>query len=265
MKHRAAKDPDTPTEAASPASTNAEEARDRLIVVLVSTRNPLNIGAAARAMCNFGFQELRVVNAYSPAFREAKSAVGASALLKHAQEFQTLAEAIADCSLVVGTTAAHRRKIDQELKLLPDAAGLIRSRLQANVSGRVALLFGSEKRGLSNQDLSLCHWLLRIPTSHQCPSMNLGQAVAVCLFELSRNPTSQLTTVHSRDANAEELERVTASLADVLRLCGYSKPPWNSRAEEKLRRFVRSLSLTQSNVDVLQGMLHQMRWRMTNQ
>src|SRR5689334_22672216 len=125
--------------------------QDRLIVILVSTRNPLNIGAAARAMSNFGFRHLRVVKPYSPAFREAKSAVGATALLKRAQEFDTLAKAIADCPLIVGTTAGRARKVDQELRSLPDAAPTIRRRLR---SGRVALLFGSEKRGLSNQDLS---------------------------------------------------------------------------------------------------------------
>jgi tRNA C32,U32 (ribose-2'-O)-methylase TrmJ len=80
----------------------------RLFVVLVATRNPLNIGAAARAMSNFGFVNLRVVNPYELAFREARSAVGASGLLKNAKEYKTVAEAVADCSLVVGTTDARK-------------------------------------------------------------------------------------------------------------------------------------------------------------
>ncbi|HKD14548.1 MAG TPA: TrmH family RNA methyltransferase, partial [Candidatus Angelobacter sp.] len=80
---------------------------DRLCVVLVSTRNPLNIGAAARAMSNFGFSCLRLVNPYEPSFREARSAVGASELLASAAEYKTVAEAVADCTLVVGTTAAR--------------------------------------------------------------------------------------------------------------------------------------------------------------
>ncbi|HKR94705.1 MAG TPA: RNA methyltransferase, partial [Candidatus Angelobacter sp.] len=134
---------------------------DQLCVVLVSTRNPLNIGAAARAMSNLGFSRLRVVNPYEASFREARSAVGAAPLLKNAEEYKTVAEAVADCSLVIGTTAAHNRELHQPLKLLPQAAPMIRKRLK---SGRVALLFGSEKRGLSNADLSHCHWLLHIPT-----------------------------------------------------------------------------------------------------
>ena len=78
---------------------------DRLRVVLVATRNPLNIGAAARAMSNFGFSRLRVVNPYEVAFREARSAVGASAVLASAEQYKNVTEAVADCTLVVGTTA----------------------------------------------------------------------------------------------------------------------------------------------------------------
>src|SRR5438876_1169058 len=90
---------------------SSESLLDRLCVVLVATRNPLNIGAAARAMTNFGFSRLRVVNPFQIAFREAKSAVGASAVLKRAEEHPNVAEAVADCTLVVGTTAARDRQL----------------------------------------------------------------------------------------------------------------------------------------------------------
>src|SRR6201987_196857 len=161
---------------------------DRLRVVLVATRNPLNIGAAARAMSNFGFRRLRVVRPYEPAFREARSAVGASALLAKAGKFKPVAGAVAVCPLVVDTTAVGKRTLQHTLRRLEDGARLIRKRLKSN---RVALLFGSEKTGLSNEDLSHCHWLIRIPTREQNISMNLGQAVAVCLYELIRD--AQLT------------------------------------------------------------------------
>ncbi len=236
--------------------------QDRLIVILVSTRNPLNIGAAARAMSNFGFRHLRVVKPYSPAFREAKSAVGATALLKRAQEFDTLAQAIADCGLVVGTTAGRARKLDQDLRSLPDAAPTMRRRLR---SGPVALLFGSEKRGLSNQDLSWCHWLLRIPTSEQSPSMNLGQAVAVCLYALSQSRTARAKKADKNSAASGELDRVANSLADALQISEYFKSSLEFQAEEKLRRFVRRLSLTQADAHLLLGMLRQMKWKMAKQ
>ena len=125
------------------------DVRENLRVVLVATRNPLNLGAAARAMSNFGFAHLRVVNPYDVAFREARSAVGASRCLANAEEFKSVAEAVADCALVVGTTAVRHRELQHPLRRLEYGARLIRKQL---ASGRVALLFGSEKVGLSNED-----------------------------------------------------------------------------------------------------------------
>ncbi len=156
---------------------------DRLCVVLVETSNPLNIGAAARAMSNFGALRMRVVNPYDVAFREARSAVGGAPVLQDAVEFGSLAEAVADCTLVVGTTAVRHRELHHALRRLETGAGLIREEL---TTGSVALVFGPEKTGLSNDDLSHCHWLMSIPTREQHISMNLGQAVAVCLYELVR-------------------------------------------------------------------------------
>ena len=89
-----------------------------LRVVLVSPRNPLNIGAAARAMSNFGFDELRLVNPYEVAFREARSAVNAGAVLKGVREFATVAKAVADCALVVGTTSIGHRALEHPLRRL---------------------------------------------------------------------------------------------------------------------------------------------------
>src|SRR5215472_199855 len=194
---------------------------DRLCVVLVSTRNPLNIGAAARTMGNFGFSDLRLVNPYEPSFREARSAVGASELLGKATAYKSVAEAIADCTLVVGTTAARNRELHQPLRQLAVGVRLIRRRL---ASGRVALLFGSEKRGLSNEDLSYCHWLMRIPTSEAHVSMNLGQAVAVCLYEIARDAKATGKPEKHKIAAAAEIERITTTLFEVLQASGYVKP-----------------------------------------
>ena len=134
---------------------------DRLRVVLVRSRNPLNIGAAARAMSNFGFAHLRVVTPYGPAFREARSAVGAADVLETAEEYGSVAEAVGDCALVVGTTAVGKRSIQHDIARLERGAEQLRKGLSA---GNVALLFGSERTGLSNKDFSHCHWLMRIPT-----------------------------------------------------------------------------------------------------
>jgi len=192
-----------------------------LFIVLVSTRNPLNIGAVARAMSNFGFFKLRVVNPYDVAWREARSAVGASQLLADAQEFKSVPDAVADCSLVIGTTAASNRELQHPLKSLPVAARDIRKRITKE---DIAILFGSEKRGLSKDDLSHCHWLLRIPTRPDHASMNLGQAVAVTLYELARISTRALKDAGAQAATSADLERLTAQLLELLDHSGYIKP-----------------------------------------
>jgi len=225
--------------------------------VLVATRNPLNIGAAARALTNFGFTQLRVVNPYTVAFRTAKSAVGASAVLKRAQQYSSVAEAIADCSLVVGTTAVRDRKLEHQVRTLQQAAPLVRRRMR---TGRVALLFGSEKRGLSNQDFSYCHWLLQITTHPEQPSMNLGQAVAVSLYEISRSSKSALVSEGQPPATAAELDRLAGSFLDALRTSGYATK--GGQDEEVLRRLVRRLKLSGADTQLLLGMLRQMRWKM---
>jgi len=187
---------------------------DRLRVVLVASRNPLNIGAAARAMSNFGFLRLRVVNPHDVAFREARSAVGASQVLANAEEFKSVAEAVADCTLVVGTTAVGTRELQHPVRRLEVGAQLIRKRL---ASGNVALLFGSEKVGLTNENLSHCHWLMRIPTREQHRSVNLGQAVAICMYELVRGSMAVTRSPEKQAAaTAGEVERVATVLLELL-------------------------------------------------
>jgi len=233
--------------------------RDRLRVVLVATRNPLNLGAAARAMSNFGFLRLRVVNPYQVAFREARSATDAAALLARAEEYKSVAEAVADCTLVAGTTAGRSRELHHPLRRLEEGARLIRRRLR---SGRVALVFGSEKRGLSNQDLSHCHWLLRIPTREEHASMNLGQAVAVSLYELAREARTPGGPEKIQAAAAGEMERLTGLLLESLAASGYLSPRSGAATREKVRRLVRRLRLPASDAEVWLGMLRQMAWKL---
>jgi TrmH family RNA methyltransferase len=228
---------------------------DRLHVVLVSTRNPLNIGAVARAMSNFGFGRLSVVAPYDAAFREARSAVGAPELLKSAAEFTSVADAVAGCSLVVGTTAVRTRALVHPLQRLEQGASLIREHLPA---GRVALLFGSEKRGLSKNDMTHCHWLMRIPTVDANVSMNLGQAVAVCLYELVREAGSSTAGAPEALADAAELERMTLALFDALVASGYVKRGSEASSLEKARRLVRRMSLNAKDAETWTGALGKM-------
>ncbi len=238
---------------------SAQGLLDHLRVVLVSTRNPLNIGAAARAMSNFGVLRLRLVNPYDPSFREAQSAVGAAELLKNAEEFTSLADAVSDCSLVVGTTAARDRELQHPLHSLPSAAPMIRQHLG---SGNVALLFGSEKRGLSKDDLSHCHWLMHIPTRQEHLSMNLGQSVAVCLYEIVRKLPAESAATSSKPATSVELDRLTEVLRDALAASSYMKAGAAAATEDKLRRLMRRLALNSEDAELLLGMFRKLLWKL---
>jgi TrmH family RNA methyltransferase len=232
---------------------------DRLRVVLVSTRNPLNIGAAARALSNFGFSRLRVVNPFEPSFREARSAVGAASLLREAEQFPSVAEAVADCSLVVGTSALRNRDPEQPVRRLEEGARLIRRRM---ASGTVALLFGSEKLGLSNEDLSHCHWLMRIPTQEAHGSMNLGQAVAVSLYALIRDRRPAALAVEKSYARSGDVDRLDSLLVKILEASGYVKEPASAVSRNKMRRLVRRLQLSREDIPVWLGMLRQIAWKL---
>jgi TrmH family RNA methyltransferase len=234
---------------------------DHLRVVLVDVRNPLNIGAAARAMSNFGFERLRVVNPYDVAFEGARSAVGAAAVLATAEKYETVAEAVADCSLVVGTTAIGHRDLQHSIQRLEVGAPVIRGHL---ATGACALLFGSEKFGLSNADMSHCHWLMHIPTRDEHASMNLGQAVAICLYELARDPAALAVPEKGSPASAAEVERITETLLAALRASAYPKLNSSDSFHGAVRRLVRRLHLQTGDAEFLLGMLRQMVWKMKN-
>jgi tRNA/rRNA methyltransferase len=240
-------------------ATSITEELDRLRLVLVATHNPLNIGAAARAMSNFGVLHLRVVKPYDVAFREARSAMAAAKVLKDAEQFDAVAESVADCSLVVGTTAAHKRELHHPLVGLDAGVKPIRNELKSG--NKVALLFGSEKRGLLNEDLAHCHWLMRIPTREEHGSMNLGQAVAVTLYALARDTKAAATVKTAKTARAGDVERISSVLLEALRESGYLKPPSSLSADDKIRRLVRRLNIPADDAEVWLGILRQILWK----
>jgi TrmH family RNA methyltransferase len=237
-------------------------AGDRVNLVLVRTRNPLNIGAAARAMSNFGFSHLRVVRPYDVAFREARSAVGAAHVLRRAQIYESTAEAVADCELVVGTSAIGSRQLRIPVKSLEAGAKLIRKKM---LSQKVAILFGSEKSGLSSDDLDHCNFLLHVPTRGEHLSMNLGQAVAVCLYELSRGRIKVESTDKLVGASAGDLERFTQLLLEAAAASGYSRQTTTAATSEKFRRLVRRLCIQADDAGVLLGLVRQILWKLRRQ
>jgi tRNA/rRNA methyltransferase len=222
-----------------------------LEVVLVSPRNPLNIGAAARAMANFGFSRLTVVAPYEEHWREARSAVGAENLLQNAKRTESLAEAVAGCTLVVGTGMLTYRKPEQPVLPLPELPPLVERAVAAG--GRVALVFGPEKRGLTRQDLSYCHILAEIPTDARQPSMNLGQAVAVCLYELAVRPSAPATNAAQGIAKkfpdeagvhpvSGDLDLLAGVIGQVMRAADYSPANMQEANRHDLRLLLRRLA-----------------------
>jgi tRNA/rRNA methyltransferase len=252
--------------------------RDRLQVVLVSPRNPLNIGAAARAMANFGFTSLAVVAPYEEHWREAKSAVGASDLLQNARCTPCLAESVADCTLVIGTGTRAHRKPEQPVIPLPELTPFAGAELTRG--GRVALVFGPEKRGLTREDLALCNVLVEIPTDPRQPSMNLGQAVAVCLYELAarRNPPqkpartepqpSRSGTDHaaptstSDPASARDLELLAGVVAETMQAANYSPAAMQKANRHDLDLLLRRLQLERRDARRILGLFRRILWRL---
>jgi tRNA C32,U32 (ribose-2'-O)-methylase TrmJ len=259
-------------------------------VALVRPRNPLNIGAAARAMANFGFRDLVVVNPYQPSWQETRSAVGAEDVVKSARAVATLLEAAGDASVVVGTTSGSRRHLARDLLSLDDLPVWIERYLHGRSGGaeskrarrsntargrtraaarpqRAALLFGSEKTGLSNLEMSYCHTLVRIPTSADCPSMNLGQAVAVCCYELTRlglaSTRAPAPRIHRSDpATLQSLSHLFDRAARVLDAVGYLQPKSRGATLLKLRQFLVELGLTNYDARILGGILAQIEWKL---
>jgi TrmH family RNA methyltransferase len=211
-------------------------------------------------MSNFGFTRMRVVKPYDAAFREARSAVRSRYILEQAQIFDNVATAIAGCTLVAGTTALGHRDLHIPLYRLEAAAQIINEHAH---SSSIALLFGSEKFGLSNEDISHCHWLLRIPTREEHGSMNLGQAVAICLYELRRDAeAAEKRFPPPERASAGDHERITGMALEVLSRSGYINEITSQSAELKIRRLIRRLEIPASDAEIWLGIWRQILWKL---
>jgi TrmH family RNA methyltransferase len=224
----------------------------RVAFVLVRPRNPNNIGAVARAMANFGAADLRLVEPFAPAWEESRAAVGGEALLKRARVL-TLAEAVADSTLVLGT-GDGRRAVRRPLVDLPGLDAYLKDCIPARA--RVAILFGSEKTGLSNAELAHCRAVVRIPTQEKVPSMNLGQAAAVIAYELSRTPSAaapRLPRLAAATAGQRE-DLVQWALRAMDRL-GYMKDAPAASKAERARRALQRLPLLSEDAGFLRALL----------
>jgi TrmH family RNA methyltransferase len=220
-------------------------------IVLVHPRDPNNIGAVARAMKNFGFQDLTIVAPHPPTWEEITSAVHAGDLLTGARVVPTLAAAIEDRTLVVGTLDRTRVEGRQKLYTPLDLRGE-----PGLTAARLALVFGSEKHGLVNDDLSHCQRLMSIPTRPGCPSMNLGQAVAVCCYELVREPVvAAAIPAPPEPATAGAVERALALGVETLRKIDFVLPGNEPDLTRRIRASLMRFGMTRYDVEMLCGIL----------
>lgn len=227
--------------------------------VLVRPRNPLNIGAAARAMANFGFSDLAVVKPYAPVWQETRSAVGAEKLVLAARACASLEEATGDVSLVVGTTALRDRRPDRPVVSLPDLAEYLQKNYPEVAAGksRAALLFGSEKTGLSGPYLARCQFWLTIPTSPETPSMNLGQAVALCAYAWSQVLGARVLQTPpdpGLPATIEERRRLARQALAVFDMAGYLPFLGPREKMQKIRQRFLAWRLQRRDVALLHGL-----------
>ncbi|HEY5850535.1 MAG TPA: RNA methyltransferase [Lysobacter sp.] len=248
----------------SPA-THAPGPADRLRIVLVGTQHPGNIGSAARAMKTMGLARLVLVAPEkAPSVESYALAAGADDVLAAATTCATLAEAVADCRLVLGCTARSRRVALEEL-LPRDAAA--RAVGEAGAGAEVALVFGRERTGLTNDELQLCHASVHIPANPDYSSLNLAAAVQVLSYELrlavlaSASPTAQAAEADAaaerRDTPAShaEMEGFFAQLADTLDAIDFHKGRAPESAMRKLRRLYLRAGLDSREVRILRGIL----------
>jgi len=224
-------------------------------VVLVETSHPGNIGAAARAIKNMGLERLVLVRPKAFPHPEASArASGATDVLERAQVVDSVEAGLADCGLVVATTARDR---DQNMRVLDvrDAA----ARLVAECArGPVAVLFGNERTGLTNEELSLAHALLRIPANPGYSSLNLAMAVQLVGYEIwrARGALHSAAPQAVPLATAADMERLYAHLAEVLEQVGFrDRTASGTHLMERLRRLLNRAELDQNEANILRGIL----------
>lgn len=224
-------------------------------VVLVETSHPGNIGAVARAMKNMGLEKLVLVRPKEFPHSEASArASGATDVLERATVVDTLEAGIADCGFIVATTARDR---DQNIRVLDVREGAERL-VAESARGPVALLFGNERTGLTNEELSLAHLLLRIPANPAYASLNLAMAVQLVTYEVYRARGAYHVSAPGLVpfATAGEMERLYAHLAEVLEQVGFrDRTASGTHLMERIRRFLNRAELDQNEANILRGIL----------
>lgn len=223
-------------------------------IVLVDTSHPGNVGAAARAMKNMGLEELVLVRPREfPSAEATARASGADDLLARARVVDDIAEAIAGCGLVLGTSA-RPRAANWTVHDPRAAAGLV---FEAAAERPVAILFGNERNGLSNEDLVPCHALLNVPADPRYESLNLAQAVQIVTWEIrmSRRPQVRRLEPEAPPATAEQLANLRSHLATVIAELGFRDERNSANLVGRVERLLARAVPDEKEVQILRGLL----------
>lgn len=224
-------------------------------IVLCQTSHPGNIGSTARAMKTMGLSRLYLVRPKHFPDGEAKSlAVNAADLLDTAVVTQTLEEAIADCQFVIGVSG-KQRSLSQQVITVRQAAAEVKN---ISTHQEVALVFGTEMSGLSNEEADRCHMLATIPANPEYTSLNLAQAVQIMCYELRMAITTGELHYQEKPAelaSQEDLERFYEHMREVLEQIGYINPRAPKKLFERLRRLYGRTRLEKEEVNLLRGIL----------
>ncbi len=226
---------------------------ERIRVVLIETSHPGNIGAAARAMKTMGLGHLRLVRPrYFPHADATAMASGADDLLTRAEVYDSLPEAIGDCVAVAGASARLRTHHWPTY----DARDSVR-RLLAVGDGPLAVVFGRERTGLSNEELDHCQWLLNVPANPDYASLNLAMAVQVVSYELRMATLGEgaVDSPQPEPAPAAELERFYAHLETVMVATGFLNPDNPRHLMRRMRLMFNRATPDQNEVNILRGLL----------
>jgi tRNA/rRNA methyltransferase len=227
---------------------------DSVSILLVRPRFHENIGSVARAMKNMGLNRLIVVNGCSPLHANAyKLASGAEDILERAEEFFTLVEAISEMGCVVGMTSREGR--DRAPLLTPET--LAKKLNPLSLKNSIGLVFGSEKEGLTNEELSLCQLYVRIPSMKSFPSLNLAQAVMVVCYEVFR-ASVEIPASPVQLAQTEQMERMFEHMEKTLLDIGFLDRNHPKGMMWVLRRLFGRSQMDEREVRILQGIWSQM-------
>jgi TrmH family RNA methyltransferase len=227
-------------------------------IVMVGTTHPGNIGAAARAMHNMSISRLTLVDPQCPIGEIAYArASGANVILDNRETSTDLRHAIADCNLVVATSARRRSLAWPEL----DPAELADKLFSMDDSSHAALVFGREHSGLNNEELQLCNQMVCIPTNPDFSSLNLASAIQVLCYEIYRRQYA-LTPVAARTideqdlpASSAEIEGYFEHLRKILEQSGFLNPDQPGLIMQRLRRLYLRSEMTRNEINILRGML----------